>query len=471
MPTISITGTITTPSGTPVEGVLVQLTPAPPTEGAAEAIGGVGIITTPDTVSTAVDGTFSIGAQSGFRYNLTIEAIGFSRDFVAPTVDVRFDLLGLVPVLETVADYVDKGQDPGTEDDDTDKVEITIRADAVETVRERFEEIVLENADAQAGPWVEVDAFELEAGVVEYKTLQDAPNTKWWRVRYRNVTTGDEGQNGPPKSGDSDESELLISVEYLKEVYLFGVDLTDDEGRPYPDRLFKAYIEAAIGWAEKELDIPLVSRLFKDELHDHYANDYGRWGYFQLRNYPITIPEGTDIGIAFDPDTNPSPVKVAFQYPSQNSRVEIQDEWVVTVDDAQSGVIQIVPGQGNIADVLLIPGQLMPLWSGATGRVPGVWRFTYCAGFLPGQLPPDIKHLVSMAAAIGPLNIAGDLIAGAGLANISISVPGLSQSIGTTSSATNSGYGARILEYQKEIKQMLPGLKRYYGKGTKLVVA
>ncbi len=75
-----------------------------------------------------------------------------------------------------------------------------------------------------------------------------------------------------------------------------------------------------------------------------------------------------------------------------------------------------------------------------------------------------------MKAAIGPLNIAGDLIAGAGIANKSISLDGLSQSIGTTSSATNSGYGARILQYEKQMKHMLEGLRTHYT-GIQMVVA
>ena len=75
-----------------------------------------------------------------------------------------------------------------------------------------------------------------------------------------------------------------------------------------------------------------------------------------------------------------------------------------------------------------------------------------------------------MRASLGVLDIAGDLVAGAGIASISIGVPGLNQSIGTTSSATNSGYGARIKSYSERMKEALPLLKRYYGKGSRLVV-
>jgi hypothetical protein len=71
---------------------------------------------------------------------------------------------------------------------------------------------------------------------------------------------------------------------------------------------------------------------------------------------------------------------------------------------------------------------------------------------------------------MGPLNIAGDLIAGAGIATKSLSMDGLSQSISTTASATNAGYGARILQYNKHIEESMKTLKAYYT-GISMVVA
>ena len=251
----------------------------------------------------------------------------------------------------------------------------------------------------------------------------------------------------------AEPNEDLFPVDTFITNYLFGIDLTDDDGNPYPRSIFNNYIDAAIQYMETQLDIPIRPVDIVNELHDHFAMDYGRWGYFQLDKYPvISIATGG----------------VRFQYPSQVESVTIDDQWIVLQDEGQSGVVQIVPGQGNIADVLLIPGTLFPLWSGAYGRVPGVWRFNYRAGFT--TLPADIAHLISLAAAIPILDIAGDLIAGAGIANFSISVPGLSQSIGTTSSATNSGYGARALSYRRQINEQLPGIKRFYGKGLRMHV-
>lgn len=457
MPTIAVTGTITEPDGTAVAGVVVQLTPAPPDPGAAQAIGGVGIVSRPSSTQTASDGTFSINAQEGFRYTLTIEAIGFSRQFVAPSSDIRFDLLGLTPRIEKITDWSSDGAtgviltDPGTP---TDYVALTIEAQSINTVRQRYKEIEIEKAATQDGAYSNVDTIELRDGINFYTEQYEGENDEWYRVRYTNSDTGDESQYSEPKLSDSDDEALVIAPDELKELYLFGADLTDDDGNPFPDRMFRHYIKSAVAWLEKELDIPITPIEIEDELHDHYADDYGSWGFFKLHQYPIVAIR-----------------EVSFRYPSMDDEVIIEPEWVVLEEDGRSGQIQIVPGQGNIADVLLIPGQLMPLWSGATGRVPGVWRFDYRAGFEVGDVPDDIKDVIGMKAAIQVFNIAGDLIAGAGIANTSISIPGLSQSVGTTSSATNSGYGARIGQYEKQIKKALPGLKRYYGKRSKMVVA
>ena len=102
--------------------------------------------------------------------------------------------------------------------------------------------------------------------------------------------------------------------------------------------------------------------------------------------------------------------------------------------------------------------------------LPQLYELTYTAGFETGQVPTDILDLIGMFAAIGPFHIFGDLIAGAGIATVSLSMDGLSQNIGTTSSATNSGYGARVGNYLKEIKEQVPHLRKYY-KGIRMVVA
>lgn len=458
---INITGTIQNASGVGVEGLVVQLAPEAPAPGGEEAINGIGIVQTPVQQLTSPTGTFQVPALPGFRYRLTIESIGYDRVFRAPDADIAFHLLGLAPAIEQAVGFKTCDEPP------TDAIKVTVKAASVAIVRERYTSIEVLRSATQAGPYAVEATIDLEAGTEFYDVELAPPVSEWLQARY----TGPGGDSAASDAvqADPDPDGLVFSVDELKEQYLFGVSLVDGDGNPYPPRMFRTYIAAAVAWLEKELDIPVTPRDIVNELHDHHGRDYARWGFFKLREWPMLIPTGTDPNKPFG-DDNPSPIKIVFQYPSQPSEVEINDNWIVLPEGGETGHLQLVPGQGGIADILLSPGSLLPFWRGGMNRVPGIWRFTYRAGFCAANLPADIKDAIGMKAAIQVFNIAGDLIAGAGIANTSISVPGLSQSVGTTSSATNSGYGARIGQYEKQLKALLPNLKRYYGKASKITV-
>lgn len=454
---VSITGTIQDSSGSPVVDAVIRLSPAGATENSAETVGGVGISTTPVEVVTDASGSFTHTAVDFIRYRLEIPSIGYDRYFVCPdstaTPTVSFNTLGLSPEVQTIV----RGDVRVDTTSTTFFTQVTVAVGAEATVRERFDRLVVERSEALAGPWATIQTYELipRQSFYEFNDSTATDDTVYfYRARYT-LSTGTDvsAYSDAIPSNAQDENALLVSVDELRENYLFGLDLTDDDGNPFPDRMLEWYIRGGVDWLQKELDIPLVAKTIENEVHDHFAVDYARWGYFQLQSYPV---------IAID--------RVYFQYPSMTTESEINLDWVVLCEKGAHGVIQIVPGQGNIAEVLMIPGALFPMWSGATGRVPGIWHFTYRAGYEPGTAPPDIKHVIAMWAAIGILNIAGDLIVGAGIASKSVTLPGLSQNINTTSSSTNAGFGARIIEYQKEIKQAVPNLRRYYGKGTRMMV-
>lgn len=450
MTVCAITGTLRNASETGYVNAVIRLTPegSDAAQGQAEIdAAGSGFVIEPVEVRSGAGGAFTINASQGVRYRLEIPALGFDRSFICPAVaTITFARLAYIPVIESVADYTDLDTGDTT-------ATVTVRVEPIRTVIRLWESVVVQWATSRAGPWTELDELPLSDEVVLYTvTDTDSAPGNFYRALYRTGVT--DGPVGLPRETASTEEAVLMTPDELRELYLFGIDLTDDFGRPYSDRMLEHYIRAAIDWLHEELDIPILEQRFTDEMQDHVASDYGQWGYFQLQNYPVTVVE-----------------EVAFQYPSMTQRVVINDDWIVLQEAGAHGVINIVPGQGNIADVLLIPGQLMPLWSGATGRVPGVWRFTYRAGFRAGSLPANVKDVIGMRASLGILDIAGDLVAGAGIANLSIGVPGLNQSVGTTASATNAGYGARILSYNQRLKETLPILRQFYGKRTRMVVA
>lgn len=268
----------------------------------------------------------------------------------------------------------------------------------------------------------------------------------YYRTAYSNETGGAVSAQSAPMAGGVDPALAVISVDELKQVYLFGVDLTNDDGVPYPDAMFHWYIRAAVSWIERTLDITIRRTSVVGERHDYFREEFGKFQYIQLDRVPV---------ISVD--------QVRIMFPSlPNSARAYDASWIQA--DLVSGQVEVVPGVG----VLTLPflgagGLLMPGITGNGARyVPHVHEVDYVAGFPAGQVPDDIRHVVGMVAAMGPLNIAGDLIAGAGVANYSISLDGLSQSVGTTSSATNAGYGSRIIQYQKDVKAMLPILRAAY---------
>lgn len=238
--------------------------------------------------------------------------------------------------------------------------------------------------------------------------------------------------------------DLPISKATLLSDYLFGCDLTNDDGTPYPDSLFTTAIKQALAFMERHLDIDIAARDYvgaRAERHDYDALEWAQYATFKLDRRPVR-----------------EIVSVKALYPGSDAPIEFPAAWVqLTIPEA--GRFELVPAVGTLAFYL---GQQIPLVRAASRQriFPGLIHVEYRAGF--DAVPDDIKHLLSLRASFNVLNPAGDLIAGAGIASKSVSIGGLSQSISTTASATNAGYGSRLIQYEKELKAMIPRIRAYY---------
>ena len=274
----------------------------------------------------------------------------------------------------------------------------------------------------------------------------------YYKITYYNNTTTVESEFSAPLSEADTENPALdiISVEELKEIYLFGLDLTDDTGTPYPDTLYEHYISSAVRTLEVKLDIPILEKVLVDEEYDYYKEDFKHFMYIFLKEYPVKSVES---------------MKLVF--PGDNEILEINTSDIVL--RRESGQLQVVPSLGSSYVMLFtgFPAGALPYYRGGIRNIPSFFKISYTAGLDP--IPANIKDVIGKIASFGPLNIAGDLLGGAGIASQSLSIDGLSQTFNTTSSATNAGYGARILSYTKELKDVIPELRRYY-KGIRMMV-
>lgn len=245
------------------------------------------------------------------------------------------------------------------------------------------------------------------------------------------------------------KTESILTVSELKKRYFHGVEVLDGDGNPLPDEVYSDFINQAISWLEIELAID-ITPTERVERRDFIKVDYTNWAYLKLNYFPII--DVTEWNV---------------QYPNNTTMLTFPKEWHRVYKE--TGDIQLVPSGGSVNSFFLNAGGGFLPHLFESQRVPQMYEIKYISGFEHDSVPYLINKLIGLKAAIDIFNIAGDLLIGAGIANASLSVDGLSQSVGTTSSATNAGYGARIIQYEKQIKQDLESARRYY-KGIGMVV-
>lgn len=246
-------------------------------------------------------------------------------------------------------------------------------------------------------------------------------------------------------------NDLIVTVDFVKTNFLFGISLKDDDGNEMPGTLIEFYIRSATEWLEDQLQIRLRPVTVTNEAHDLYYQDYLNFNSVRLFHRPVRRL-----------------TRLALEFPMMASAIEFDPEWFRA--EHLSGYVCAIPSGSSISKFLIGAGGAFLPFSNMYDQIPFVLRVDYEAGFDGANLPAQLAEIIAMKAALGPLNIAGDLIAGAGIANKSLSLDGLSQTVGTTSSATNAGYGARIIQYNKEIKERLEILVLKY-RGIAMIVA
>jgi hypothetical protein len=328
-------------------------------------------------------------------------------------------------------------------------IKLKIQVDELDNVLTKFDRIkVYRSTTGISGPFVELTVAATRLILIQGQTqyiYDDVAGeiTYYYKTSYFNSVTALESDLSAPELGDDPATNNILTVQELKDIFLFGVDLTNDAGEPFPDIMFEWGIRQAIEYVQRMLDIKIRPTDIV-ERYDYYVNDYSNWTFIRLRQSPILQVNS-----------------VKVKWPSNNTVIDFPPEWIQVRKD--EGQVNIVPTSGTLSQVLLTAGgSFLPLLASGQDFVPDILEVDYKAGFAEGQVPAEIREVIGMYASLGPFNVAGDLIAGAGIASSSIGIDGLSQSISTTSSATNAGYGARIIQYLKLIKERIPVLQRYY---------
>jgi hypothetical protein len=239
-------------------------------------------------------------------------------------------------------------------------------------------------------------------------------------------------------------SDLIVSPAELIEMYFFGTYPRTVDGENMSEETIRHYIQAAQQEIEKYLTLKFKKQVINETV-DFIGSDYRHWGYLKT-TYPVLHTDTLTGSL------------------SNMRQIEYPKEWLSarkSVNDIYERNIYLVPAAGSARTTGVVYSGVMPqLGFLSVDFIPNYWKTRYVTGF--ERVPETIIKAVAQLAALPIFMILGDLILGAGIASQSISIDGLSQSISSTSSATNAGYGARVQELRNNLKDELPKLKDAY---------
>jgi hypothetical protein len=256
------------------------------------------------------------------------------------------------------------------------------------------------------------------------------------------------------------DTSLLFSPEYLIRNQLVDIPLTGLNGETLTYETIEQYIRISTEQLENFLDLKIIKQKIEKETKDFIRQEFVEWGHIQsnyLINEMISL-----IG------------KMSF-----TKQIDYPDSWLSYKRDEEdlSKKLFIVPGQQvdesdfasiEAYSVIYTSQSLYMIGLSNADYIPNYWNLSYITGF--NTIPEMIKNVISKYSAILCLSILGDITFGAGIANVSLGIDGVSQSVGTTQSAENSLYSARIRQYAGELKMELMTLKGKYKSGILTVL-
>jgi hypothetical protein len=267
---------------------------------------------------------------------------------------------------------------------------------------------------------------------------------------------------------------FLVSADELRYDELFGNPLVAEaDSNTFTDDQLNDYVRISIAYTERELNIHILPRLIR------YDDPIGEDGN------PVTRDDIDDTAYLSSLRTQKQKTSLYLResgYPyrviaaRQECRVKLRRRPVRDVLTANfvdpyfgetiidlmpyrivkkglSGVCYFRPrqasGRTHSFQYLFQRYLIMPTYR----TLQDIFKIDYTTGYANCQdVPDDLRMIIKKIAAVTLMATYGDGKFAA-ISNRSVSLNSVSESIGTTLSATSAAFGARILQYQKEIKE------------------
>lgn len=361
-------------------------------------------------------------------------------------------------------------------------VRLLIDVNNISQVLEYYDVIKVYRADAESGPWTveitdAVTRIQMMPEVTQYYFDDTGgDSSKWYKVTYfREPTTESDIDQTAAIQGGTEVEKIgytfgnyspppgewgkLYTADDVRYTMLFGIDCVGSNiaQDTFTDEQFDQIVLEAMGEFENYLTVDIRKRVYKtnpsnslvrarlwregvdytDE-EDNYDYDYMQWsntGFIRLRHNPVIS------------------IERAIWKNLVNGEIMdlVANNWVRV--NKRMGQVNFYPQSGFTYGPYSVYG---PIWTNAVGgRYPQGFEIDYTTGYPTSDFVPEgLRSTVGKYATIKALAVIGDGLL-AGFSSQSVSLDGLSESFSSTQSATSAYFGARIMQYQKEITEWL----------------
>lgn len=241
----------------------------------------------------------------------------------------------------------------------------------------------------------------------------------------------------------SKNTGLLFSPQEIRNSYLYGIKMSNQQELAFSDDDISFHIQAAQKEIENYLGVKLIRQIYNEKL-SFSAADYFNWSFIKT-TYQVVCP------LRLRGYLN-TVLQVTYPREWLSSKQESSDE-------LYHKSINLVPA-GNSTAITngAIYAGLMPNLGYSNSRtIPNFWATEYVTGF--NSVPADIMQAIGILATINLLYIAGSNVFGApGMTSSSLSLDGLSQSF----SAAANAFESRIRAYNEDLQKKLINLTGTY---------
>lgn len=166
--------------------------------------------------------------------------------------------------------------------------------------------------------------------VYTYVNDETGTTTDFYSYQYTNTTTSAVGTQTLYVDSSYD---TVLTVQQLLDWFLYGIDLTDEDGNAFPTSMYEFAIKSAVDALEKMLDIVIKpTSIF--EYQDFHAQDYRDFAFIQLNHWPVVSVE-----------------QIRIKYPTATSDILFPREWYQF--RTERGQVHLLPTSGTLSTILL----------------------------------------------------------------------------------------------------------------------